>query len=154
MFFLPPSKSLLVWRMMLDKLPTYEILASIGCNLPSICSLCRAKEESSFHLFFECWYAVKIWRWFASILNCNLHFQSRDDIWSICQKPSNPQGKLVITVTLINIFSVIWFARNQTRFNNISFPWRSSISQVLFLALLYLAISHKLCPLLTCLILF
>jgi len=31
-----PSKSLPMWRMMLGKLPTDEILASRGCNLPSI----------------------------------------------------------------------------------------------------------------------
>ena len=36
----PPSKSLLVWRLMLGKLPTDENLSARGCSLPSMCSLC------------------------------------------------------------------------------------------------------------------
>ncbi|PNX84973.1 ribonuclease H [Trifolium pratense] len=47
---IPPSKSLVAWTLMHDKLPTDENLKIRGCNLPSICSLCYACEESSFHL--------------------------------------------------------------------------------------------------------
>jgi len=48
----PPSKSLMVWRLMLDKLPTDDNLISIGCHFSSMCSLCGSKAETSFHLFF------------------------------------------------------------------------------------------------------
>jgi hypothetical protein len=47
-----PSKSLLVWRLMHNKIPTDENLMLRGCAIPSICSLCSKKVESSFHLFF------------------------------------------------------------------------------------------------------
>jgi len=56
-----PSKSLLVWRFMLDKLPTDENLAHRGCNLPSMCSLCAKQVEASFYLFLDCPYVVNIW---------------------------------------------------------------------------------------------
>lgn len=128
---IPPSKSILVWRMMLDKLPTDEVLASRGCHLPSICSLCYVQEESIFHLFFQCQYAVHIWSWFASCLNWSLQFQSKEDMWSIINKCSSPQGKLVITAVMINIFNVIWFARNQSRFNNKKIHWRTSIANLI-----------------------
>jgi hypothetical protein len=36
---IPPSKSLMVWRLMLDKLPIDDNLSSRGCHLPSMCSL-------------------------------------------------------------------------------------------------------------------
>jgi hypothetical protein len=49
---IPPSKSLLAWRLMHNKIPTDENLQIRGCALPSMCSLCCKKEESSFHLFF------------------------------------------------------------------------------------------------------
>jgi len=87
---IPPSKSLLVWRFMLDKLPTYENLSLRGSHLPSMCSLCSQHEESSFHYFFECPYAIKLWCWLSSMLNCALHFQNKEDIWSICDRSWNP----------------------------------------------------------------
>jgi hypothetical protein len=77
---IPPSKSLIVWRFMLNKLPTDENLSERGCNMPSICSLCAKQMETSFHLFLECPYAVNIWCWFASIINMPLQFQSKEDI--------------------------------------------------------------------------
>ena len=45
---------------MLDKLPTDENLSARGCYLPSMCYLCCNHEETSFHLFVECIYAVKL----------------------------------------------------------------------------------------------
>jgi hypothetical protein len=60
---IPPSKSLLVWRLMHDKLPTDEKLSLRGCYLPSMCSICKRQAESTFHIFFECSYAVKTWSW-------------------------------------------------------------------------------------------
>lgn len=127
----PPSKSLLVWRLMLGKLPADENLSTRGCYLPSTCSLCGNHSETSFHLFFECLYAVNLWCWFASLLNKTLHFQSVQDIWSICNNSWNPQCKVVITATMINIINSIWYARNQMRFNDKKIPWKSSLSSVL-----------------------
>jgi len=128
---IPPSKSLLVWRCMLDKLPTDENLISRGCHLPSICSLCFKHCESSFHIFFECTYAQKLWHWLASTLNCNLHFQTKEDIWSLCNRSWSPQCKIVITAALVNLLNVIWYARNQSRFKDKIIHWRSSISSII-----------------------
>jgi len=69
--------------------------------------------------------------WFANILNCPLQFQSKEDIWSICKKASKPQCKVVITSALINIINVVWFARNQARFNDKNVNWRSVISVII-----------------------
>jgi len=77
---IPPSRSLLVWRIMWDKLQKDENLSSKGCCLPSMCSLYGSKAETTFHLFFECIYAVNLWCWLAAILNTPIHFQSIEDI--------------------------------------------------------------------------
>ena len=127
----PPSKSLMVWRLMMNKLPTDENLITRGCNIPSMCSLCNKQVENSFHLFFEFPYSINIWCWFASILNLNLQFQSIDDIWSICERAWNPQCKTVIIAAMINIINCIWFAKNQIRFNNQKIHWKSSVSLII-----------------------
>lgn len=55
---IPPSKSLFVWRLMLNKLPKDDNLDSRGCQIPSMCSMCMNQVETSFHLFFDCPYAI------------------------------------------------------------------------------------------------
>lgn len=127
---IPPAKSLMVWRLMLDKLPTDEKLSHRGLNLPSMCSLCKKNQETSFHLFFECIYSCNIWCWLSRMLNIPLIFQDIEDIWTTCDRFSNLQTKLVVNSAIINIINAIWFARNQFRFNNKKISWKSSIASI------------------------
>lgn len=113
-----------------NKLSTDEKLMERGCCIPSMCSLCHSSVESSFHLFFECPYSIKLWCWLASILNMNLYFQAVDEIWKLCDRGWNPQWKLVIKASIINIISSIWYSRNQARFNNKTIRWESAISMI------------------------
>ncbi|MCH86122.1 ribonuclease H protein, partial [Trifolium medium] len=80
---IPPSKSLLVWRLMHNKVPTDDNLMLRGCELPSMCSICSKTVESSFHIFFECAYAVKLWSWYANCLDMALQFSSMEDMWKL-----------------------------------------------------------------------
>ncbi|GAU51630.1 hypothetical protein TSUD_414540 [Trifolium subterraneum] len=128
---IPPSKSVLAWRLMHGKVPTDENLKISGCSLPSMSSLCCKSEESSFHIFFECEFAIKIWSWFANCLDMVLQFTSMEDMWKICDINWSPQCKIVITSALVNLISSIWTARNQARFNNKQTNWKSSISFII-----------------------
>ena len=102
-----------------------------GCCIPSMCSFCSKNVETSFHLLFECLYAFNIRCWFATIMNCTLHFQSKEDIWPLCDKSWNQQCKVVVKASLINIMNVILYARNQLKFNDKIIHWRSSISSII-----------------------
>ncbi|GAU46323.1 hypothetical protein TSUD_28400 [Trifolium subterraneum] len=128
---IPPSKSILVWRLMHEKLPIDEHLMIKGCATPSMCNLCSQHVESSFHILFECPFAVNIWCWFAGCFNMTLQFSAMDDIWKICDRAWSPQCKITITATLVNIINSIWFARNQARFNIKHISWRSCISMII-----------------------
>ncbi|CAJ2635999.1 unnamed protein product [Trifolium pratense] len=127
---IPPSKSLVAWRLMHCKLPTDENLLLRGCNLPSMCSMCLKEVESSFHLFFQCSYAVNVWNWFSRIIGLNLHFNSVEDIWLLCDRNWQPQCRIVILAGLVNIISTIWFIRNQVRFNNNHIPWEKVVTLI------------------------
>lgn len=128
---IPPSKSLLVWRLMLNKLPTDDNLVARGYNLPSMCSICKNQVETSFHLFFDCPYAITLWQWLSSIFNRPLHFNSIEDIWSLCGRRMSPQNKVVTAAVLINLLNAIWFARNQNRFKEKNISWRTSIATII-----------------------
>ncbi|XP_024636247.1 uncharacterized protein [Medicago truncatula] len=127
---IPPSKSLIAWRIMHDKMPTDEKLRERGCNLPFICNLCLQQEETTFHLFFDCSFSIRLWTWLSQILNLNLHFNDVEEIWKLCDRSWTPQCRLVIKVAIVNILATIWFVRNQARFNNKTIQWRSAISLV------------------------
>lgn len=128
---IPPSKSLLAWRLMHDKIPVDGSLKQRGCVLPSICNLCLKAEETTFHLFFECFYAIQLWCWLASVLNQPLHFSALEEIWHLSERGWSPQCKLAIIAAIINIMSAIWRARNNCRFQNIKTHWKSAISQII-----------------------
>jgi len=127
----PPTKSLLFWRFIHNKLPTDENLMRRGMFMPSCCSLCYKKEENSHHLIFDCAYASNIWRWLASSIFYNHHISSIQDIWQILDVQRSPQCKIVVLSAVINSINAIWFARNQKRFNNTNIHWRSSIARII-----------------------
>jgi ribonuclease HI len=115
---IPPAKSLLVWRLMLDKLPTDENLRQRGCQIPSVCNLCHRYEETSSHLFFSCDFAVHLWSWLAGCLDTTLNLVTKDNIWTLCESGWSPQCKVTLNAAIINLINIIWFARNQIRYNN------------------------------------
>ncbi|KAK2444753.1 hypothetical protein QL285_015757 [Trifolium repens] len=126
-----PSKSLFVWRLMHNKVPTDENLMLKGCALPFICCFCKKHGESSFHMFFDCEFAIKIWSWFANSINLVLQFTTMDDMWKICDMNWSPPCKVVIEAAMVHLLNGIWFARNQIRFNNKSLSWRTDIDMII-----------------------
>ena len=96
-----------------------------------MCSLWGKHSESSFHLFFQCSFALKLWSWLAGTLNKNLHFNCLEDIWKLCDLSWSPQCKLVVKASIINLLNIIWYARNQIRFNNKSISWRTTLSMII-----------------------
>ena len=128
---IPPSKSLVVWRLMHNKLPSDENLLFRGCYFPSMCSVCKSCSETTYHLFFECAFALNLWAWFGSILNSSIQINSMDDIGIIMNKNWSPQCKVVIKACFINILNVIWFNRNQSRFQDKFLGWRPAINLII-----------------------
>ncbi|GAU31405.1 hypothetical protein TSUD_370540 [Trifolium subterraneum] len=128
---IPPSKSFLVWRLMHNKVPTDENLMVRGCNMPSMCSICKCHVESTFHIFFECSFATRTWSWFAGILNVVLQLNSMDDIWKLCDDHWSPQCKVTITAAVIFLINTLWFVRNQARFHDNLISWDSAIALII-----------------------
>jgi len=71
---------------------------------------------------------LNLWRWLASNINCTFNFQTKEEIWNLCNNSGNPQCKTVITASIINICNEIWFARNQLWFQNNKIPWKTSLA--------------------------
>jgi hypothetical protein len=109
---IPPSRSLLAWRLMHEKLPTDENLMTRGCAVPSMCNFCCNHVETSFHIFFECQFAIKLWSWLAGCLSSTLQFTSMEDIWKLCDLHWSPQSKITLAAAIVNLIHTIWVVRN------------------------------------------
>lgn len=126
---IPPSRSLLLWRVIHNRLPTDENLATRGLPYPSMCSNCFKHVENSEHLFFSCPFAVHLWRHLSSVLVHN--FQSLDDIWIALNKPWSDQRKVVVLSAIINTINAICQARNKVRFKDVKTHWKTAISSII-----------------------
>jgi len=68
---IPPTKSLLVWCIMHNRMPTDENLINKSCSLASVCNICYSDSESTQHMFLHCPLTAKLWTWLANLLNRN-----------------------------------------------------------------------------------
>ena len=81
--YIPPSHSFLLWRILHDKLPTEEAIASRGVHLPSCCKLCFNAPKSIVHIFLECSFAKAIWGAISSLFKHRIRLDgSIIDLWS------------------------------------------------------------------------
>ena len=113
---IPPSKSMMIWRSLHNKLPSDDILSFRGCHFPSMCSLCNTQGESIQHLFFECSMSKNIWHWLSSKLDTLCYFSSITEALDICNRQSSPLCKLVVLAAVVVSINKIWYCRNQMRF--------------------------------------
>ncbi|CAM8974659.1 unnamed protein product [Rhodiola kirilowii] len=59
---LPDRIKIFTWRLYHDALPVAENLIRRGCDPDFGCCFCGSKQETSLHLFVECWWAKEFWR--------------------------------------------------------------------------------------------
>ncbi|XP_019451878.1 PREDICTED: uncharacterized protein LOC109353979 [Lupinus angustifolius] len=115
---IPPFKSFTSWRLLHRKMPTDENLQRRGCNLASICSICKSNFETSNHSFLECYFVVSLWQWLSSILHTQLDISSIEAIFSYYNKKRSHLLKVVVVAAIIHTANIIWFCRNHSRFED------------------------------------
>lgn len=106
-----------------------ENIATIGINIPSMCSFCLAHIESSDHIFLRYQFADNIWGQLSTILSHNLW--DIDDCWEVLKDKYSTHCNLVVLEAIINTFNVIWLARNNLRFNNIITHWKMTFNAMI-----------------------
>ncbi|CAI8607605.1 unnamed protein product [Vicia faba] len=115
---IPPSKSLLVWRLQHSKVPIDDQLVRRGFNVISKCSLCNNSAESMDHLFFSCNFSLSLWHWLSKLLHLH-NIVNSFDFWNTFSKASSPQGVFTIKVACIYTIYSIWEAQSVIRYFNI-----------------------------------
>lgn len=76
---IPPSQSILFWRLTRNRLPIDDVLSKCGVIIPSVWNLCFQNKESIAHLFFSCNYSRQVCKWLSSMLNLFLEIENFED---------------------------------------------------------------------------
>lgn len=113
--FIPPRRSLTVWRAIYDRLPTLDNLRVTGFTGPSICIFCMSTGEALDHILVSCPFIRTIWSRLFDMFNVHLpDFYSFNELllYTLSQRFS-PQVMALWRLTIITFIWVIWKARNQ-----------------------------------------
>ncbi|CAI8601164.1 unnamed protein product [Vicia faba] len=102
--FIPPSQSLLVWRLLYNKIQTNDNLTLRGFSFPSVCDLGHSHRETSFHLFFECPLVKNYWNWLKNLLETRIIVHNMQDCLSILADNWSPQASTVVVACIANVF--------------------------------------------------
>jgi ribonuclease HI len=122
--FIPPSRSLVAWRIMHNVIATDDNLVRRGFPVVSCCSLCGRDYETADHLFLRCPFVTRYWSWLSVLLGRVIDVSNFNTLLDMCRRGWSPQVRDLIIAAIINILWLIWRCRNNIRFNDIqpSFP--------------------------------
>ncbi|KAJ0806197.1 putative RNA-directed DNA polymerase [Helianthus annuus] len=118
--WVPLKCNIFVWRMELNRIPTYDILYHRGIiNQAGSCSLCGCESESVDHLFISCQLADIIWqkvsRWCHILM---IYAFSIKDLLEIHKfSRLGLAGKKILQGIIIIACWCIWMARNKAIFS-------------------------------------
>lgn len=97
----------------------------------SMCCLCGAAAENLEHLFFQCKFASDLWNWLASCLAIYIDHSSIHSVLEICKLNWSSQVRDIVISGVANIVWLIWYCRNQSRFDSKAISSTSAISRVM-----------------------
>jgi len=113
---IPPSHSIVFWRLMRSKLPTYKNLRAKGWTLVSICVICYKQDVTSSHLFLSCEFTVALWKWLGLKLNRLIPLDSIASLLACLPSQCSSQLWDVFVSAIVHTVHTIWLARNALRF--------------------------------------
>lgn len=129
--FIPPTISFITWRLAHNKLPTYENLKKRGSYILSICCFCKAHQETSSHIFFECLETSKIWQWIENDIDLQLDYTTWNSLLLRCTCIKSSFTLQIMLFTIITTIWLIWLERNKWYFQGIQCDMLNLIHQLI-----------------------
>lgn len=112
-----PRKSLAVWKILKNRVPSDDRLQRFNVALCSRCYLCLSNCETSKHLFLDCPLAVALWVWIFSLFRVAIpHGALLQDLFLEANLTSlNHSSRLFWFIAVSNLLWCLWSERNKRR---------------------------------------
>jgi hypothetical protein len=101
--FIPPSRSLVTWRIMHNVIATYDNLVKRGFPIVSCCSLCGGAYETADHLFLRCPYTTRYWDWLSVLIGKPLDVSNFSALLGICSRGWSSQVRDLVIAAVVNL---------------------------------------------------
>lgn len=117
--WVPLKVKIMVWRSLINRLPTKDELHKRGVILQShLCELCDMDVETNTHLFTGCFFTTEVWyrveAWCR--LNPSLIFDVSDLMKSTSSQPFSKEAKYILRGIVFSTMWSIWIERNDRIF--------------------------------------
>lgn len=111
---------LTLWMVCHGRLPTMDRLHRFGMIQETICKLCKEKNESLTHLFFECGMTKTVWDQVLHWLNLNHRIKGWNEEldWIISQTGKKGWRASILKLAFTEAVYGIWHHRNGTVFGH------------------------------------
>ncbi|XP_057775188.1 uncharacterized protein LOC130994172 [Salvia miltiorrhiza] len=125
--YIPTHRSLVCWRLLHDRMPTYDRLIRQGMIMPNRCPFCHRDSETPEHIFWDCTLVRHSWIIFCNWF-CFPEALHSADIHSFLvlawgRKLSSQIGKYR-KAGIITMIWAIWNQRNKCVFDSLKFCQR------------------------------
>ncbi|XP_057791142.1 uncharacterized protein LOC131008273 [Salvia miltiorrhiza] len=115
--FIPVRRSLLCWRLIHNRLPTFDCLIKQGLILPNFCCFCYRSGESIDHLFWQCSELRHVWEEFLNWFNFNgEHVDIHGFLVAAWNHKPSSQVLTYWKAGIIYLLWAIWHQRNECVF--------------------------------------
>ncbi|XP_057803497.1 uncharacterized protein LOC131018806 [Salvia miltiorrhiza] len=143
--FIPVRRSLVCWRLLHDRMPTYDRLIRHGMIMPNWCPICNRASETSEHIFWDCELVRPVWNDFFNWFHFPEALHSADIhsflVLAWGRKLSSQLSKFW-KARIIAMIWAIWSQRNKCVFDNYKFCQRR-ILHVVRVAFLEMEMNFK-----------
>ncbi|WJX18948.1 hypothetical protein P8452_08695 [Trifolium repens] len=90
--FIPPSRSLVMWRIMHNVIATDDNMVKRGFPIVSCCSRYGREYETADHLFLPCPFITRYWNWLSALIGRTVD-TSNSSLLGMCSRGWSPQAE-------------------------------------------------------------
>ena len=109
-----PKHTIIVWMVILNRLPTKDRLISRGIDMNGDCCLCQEELEAWDHIFFECNYSRSIWEMLLSLYGINRVIENWSEKfqWTVQNLKRRNLASTLLRVAWRAFIYSVWKERN------------------------------------------
>ncbi|XP_057775140.1 uncharacterized protein LOC130994122 [Salvia miltiorrhiza] len=117
--YIPIKRSLICWRLLHNRVPTFDHLRRQGFIASSYCCFCFSAEETVDHIFWQCSGIKPIWREFLQWFNFqDFSYDIHSFLVAACNRDTSSQVRTFWKIGIITLIRVIWTLRNACIFKD------------------------------------
>ncbi|XP_057790938.1 uncharacterized protein LOC131008050 [Salvia miltiorrhiza] len=119
--YIPIRRSIMCWRLIHNRLPTYDRLIRQGLIMPNFCIFCRNHQETAYHILWNCARVMLLWKEFFKWFNyeqAQIFLDTHSLLVDAWNRKLCPQIGVFWKAGIVTMLWLLWTTRNNYIFEN------------------------------------